>query len=287
MHNSMGGDIMRQSINFTKGLVVLIAFLLALGYGSNAFAGVLYGSTRGGNIFKVNEMTGAGTLVGNVLPSTGLGGVTEIEYDNTRDRAWAQGADGQFAMHEFNIFTATGIGGLIPNAHAFNGLEYVGAILYGTAIVEPGGPSELKTLDPETGVSLLVGLTGVGPISGLAYDGATMYGIAGGPGPADFFTLDLLTGAATFVGTTTMQAGSLQFGYDGRLYAGGTGLDDAGDLFTINLATGASTFLGATGFGDGITGLTLVVVPEPSTMLLLGTGLAGLGFFRSRRKREV
>lgn len=32
---------------------------------------------------------------------------------------------------------------------------------------------------------------------------------------------------------------------------------------------------------------TVNVVPEPSTMLLLGSGLAGLGFFRWRRKREA
>ncbi len=28
-------------------------------------------------------------------------------------------------------------------------------------------------------------------------------------------------------------------------------------------------------------------IPDPSTMLLLGSGLAGLGFFRMRRKREA
>ena len=36
-----------------------------------------------------------------------------------------------------------------------------------------------------------------------------------------------------------------------------------------------------------IIGSTPGVVPEPSTMLLLGSGLAGLGWYRRRRKREV
>ena len=37
--------------------------------------------------------------------------------------------------------------------------------------------------------------------------------------------LDLATGMANLVGSTGIQAGSLEFGPDGRLYAGGTGQD--------------------------------------------------------------
>ncbi|MFQ5700651.1 MAG: hypothetical protein ACE5HU_02275, partial [Acidobacteriota bacterium] len=106
--------------------------------------------------------------------------------------------------------------------------------------------------------------TGLGPISGLAFDepSGIMYGIEGGPGPADLVTIDLTKGKATVVGTTGIQAGSLQFGPDGSLFAGTTGFG-GGKLYRIDPTSGAATLVGSTGF-NRVTGLTLVD-PLPPT----------------------
>jgi hypothetical protein len=220
---------------------------------------ILYGSSRFGQLFTIDVNTGAGMLVGQ-LPI----GTTEIEIDNLSGRAFAQAPDGSFFGQEFDITTGAGIGGPIFDGGSFTGLEYVGATLYGTAIFGPRGESQLRTLDPQTGVSALIGPTGTGPISGLAYNAAThvMYGITGGPGPGDLLTLNLTTRAATVVGPTGFQAGSLEFGPDGALYGGGTGIS-SGQLYRIDPATGASTPVGPTGF-PLITGLALRNKPAGS-----------------------
>jgi hypothetical protein len=215
--------------------------------------GVLYGSSRDGELFTVDVTTGAGTLVG-ILPIF----ATEIEHDSESGRSFAQAPDGGFYGHEFDITDGSGIGGQIGNGGSFTGLEYVGSTLYGTVILGSGAPSELRILSPFTGVSSSIGPTGRGPISGLAYDplSGVMYGIEGGGAPADLLTIDLSTGLATVVGSTGIQAGSLQFGPDGGLYAGSTG-SSGGDIYRIDPASGAATFVGSTGF-DRVTGLTLV-----------------------------
>ena len=215
----------------------------------------LFGSDKDGNLFVLDLLTGAGTLIG-LLPTD----ATEIECDQTLDPdCFVQNPNGGLAITPFDITNAAGLGPTVGDGGSFTGLEYVGGVLYGTYILGGGGmtPSTLATLDPLTGVATDIGLTGVGPIPGLAYDVASgvMYGIAGGIGLSDFYTINLSTGVATVVGTTTMQAGSLQFGPDGNLYAGGTGDISPGELHQIDPATGASTLVGSTGFGR-VTGLT-------------------------------
>ncbi len=258
-----------------RSLGALVLGVLLCGHTPTTLGGgaTLYGSDRDSNLFTLDVTTGMGMFVGGPISNPPFG-VTEIEYDNIGMTAFAQHPDGFFEGNFFDINTGVPTSGPIVNGGAYTGLEYVDDTLYGTVIFGPGFPSELHTLDPAIGTHTFIGLTGVGPISGIAYDvgAGIMYGIAGGPGPATLYTINLTTGQATVVGTTGLQAGSLQFGPDGNLYAGGTG-PNFGELHRIDPANGASTFVGDTGFGP-VTGLTLlgVVTPTADRTLVIKQG---------------
>jgi extracellular elastinolytic metalloproteinase len=214
---------------------------------------VFYGGTRFGELFRIDLTTGLGSFVG-FLPGFAS---TEIEIDDT-GFGFSQFPDGSFAGQGFDPTTGAAIGGVVANGASFTGLEFVGSTLYGTTISGPGSASELRTMDPVTGASTIIGATGFGPISGLAYDVAAdiMYGITGGFGAgAQLLRIDLATGVATSIGVTGFQAGSLEFGPDGNLYAGGTGVS-SGELWRVDIETGAGTLVGPTGFLN-LTGLAL------------------------------
>jgi hypothetical protein len=228
----------------------------------------LYGASRNGELFTLNLSSGAGTLVGS-LPSSGS---TEIEFNNDTRRAFTQFPDGSFAGQEFDIDTGEALDPPLFNGRSFTGLEWVGSSLYGASITSSGGASDLRILDPSNGNSSLIGATGIiNPLSGLAYDGTTMYGLTGGAGggggSSNLVTVNLTTGAATVIGSVGFNGGSLEFGPDGKLYGGSTG--NTGNLYRINKATGASTLVGATGFTN-VTGLALVLakVIPPNTVQL-------------------
>jgi hypothetical protein len=260
----------------TRTVLVFSLLVSFVGRATVEGSAILYGTNRSGTLFTIDTTTGVGTFVGS-LPGSSLGGlITEIEFDNLSGRAWATGS----AIQEFDLATAAGLGVPAPTLDRFSGLEFVGSTLYAT---DDRGASGLYSLDPTTGASTLIGFTGIGPVSGLAYDGATMYGIVGS-GPVDsLYTIDLTTGIASLVGPTGLfNAGSLEFGPDGRLYAG-----DLSAVHVIDPLTGASTLVGTTGFGKA-TGLMLVQqVPEPNTFILLSLGVIGLlGAYRTRKPRH-
>ncbi|UCG52210.1 MAG: T9SS type A sorting domain-containing protein [Candidatus Latescibacterota bacterium] len=228
---------------------------------SAVFAQELYGCDNTGQLFTIDVTTGAGTHVCD-LPIHPDPGATEIEYDDWTFRAFVQARDGIFAGQLVDVYTCTPLDTLVgTDDFAFNGLEFVAGVLYGTGIPYSCEPSHLMVLDPETGATIVIGPTGKGPISGLAWDetAGIMYGITGCwqvYRPAELVTIDLATGLATTIGVTGISAGSLEFGPDGMLYAGGNN-QDGGNLYQIDPSDGTATLIGPTGF-PGVSGLTLV-----------------------------
>jgi hypothetical protein len=278
------------------GLLGWVCVVLMLVAGSAYGQGVMYGATTAAEYFIIDTSNGSTTPIATFMdPCPGgppFPAVTEIEYDPRSGRAYAQSANGAFCGFEFDLLTGATIGGAIPTIGiAFNGIEAVGGTWYAAGIGGPGGPSTLYTLDPFSGSSTAIGLTGVGPISGLAYDveNGVMFGCAGG-GDTILYTIDLTTGGATAVGDMGIVAGSLEFDDNGNLYAGG-GQANAGELYRINTTTAAAIFLGDTGFTTAISGLAFA--PAPATvptlseygMMLLALALATLAVVRMKRRR--
>ena len=270
-------------------LMVLLALIVAVP--GQVLASVMYGADSAGNYFSLNTGTGAATLIG---PLGGPAPSTEIEYEPLSGQAFQQDVSGSGTMNPFNINTGAPTGPTVFTFDSgtgfgldFNGLEYVGPTLYGDGITAVG-VAGLYTLNPLTGSATLIGPAAVRlPMSGLAYDGITMYGIDGGGG-GSLYTVNTATGVATPVGPTGIVAESLEFGPGGQLFAGGD-LANTGNLYTINTGTGAATLVGPTGLGTTISGLAFdpgaPPIPEASTYLLFGLGALGLMAWRKRKAR--
>ena len=271
-----------------KSWIVVIAALMALSFCVTPALGDLagvYASDITGRLFEINTANPLlTTFIGGPI-NTGYYGTTEIAYSNLTGQAWNQNANGDWSGNFFDINTGAVTGPLTRTLDPltgywweFPGMEYVGGTLYGTGIRSAGQLSTLATVNPNTGFVTLIGPTGFGPISGLAYDGATMYGVTGG-GTASLVTINLGTGVATLVGFTGIdKLGGLTFGLDGQLYAG-SAMKSAfgpGNLYTINTANGLATLVGNTGMVNGIHGMT-TVVPVPGAVLLGILGLSAAG----------
>jgi len=192
--------------------------------------------------------------------------VTEIEFDFITLRGVLQTRNGIFMNQVVDIFNCAPITGQVFNGQSFTGLEFINGVLYGAAIPNTCAPSELMILDPYSGGASPIGLTGLGPLSGLAWDDVqqVLYGITGcqQQGASDLVTIDIATGLATIVGPTGITAGSLEFGSNGRLYAGGNSVD-GGNFYEIDPGTGAATLIGPTGFAS-VTGLAFAQFPLPT-----------------------
>jgi hypothetical protein len=221
--------------------------------------GNLFACTDAGELLHIDVADGSGHHAA-YLPSYGVAGAAEIDYDPASGTPWVQGWDGSYILQPFSIADGSATGPPASTGEAYYGMEFALGRLYAAGITGFCFPSDFGTVNPATGLGTVLGSTGTGPLAGLSFDArtSTMYGLTGtdqdcGTGNSQLVRMEVTGGAATVLGTTSFMGNSLAFGPGGDLFGGGSPID-GGNVYRINPTTGASTLIGPSGYSS-LTGL--------------------------------
>jgi PEP-CTERM motif-containing protein len=286
----------RLMMNLIAGMLLLVAT------DGVAQAATLYAATGStgvnGELYILNPANGSvitdvGALVdvlGNHYGLTGLrfNTVTGLLYGSTAN---ASPTDPGWLV-TVNPLTAivTPVGPYAAGSHVtMSDLAFASGNMYGVS----GQTSSFYLINQLTGTATVIGDTGISfkVGGGLA---ANSTGTIYGTDNLTLYTYNDATGAATLVaaltGAPNNTVNALAFDASNVLFGVNTnpGNDPAPThLITINTSSGAVTDLGASVNNLDALAWQVTAVPEPSTLLLLATGLVGLLGYGSGKKRHV
>jgi len=180
-------------------------------------------------------------------------------------------------MNKFAIIAAIALSGVSSYAqgviNGFNAFKPTGSLV--NAIV--------NDVVNDVGVTSAL-LAAVGRVEVLALDGTVLSSVKDGSGNALVAPGIFSLGTMTIPGSTVGQPASVLL----RAWDSSTGSTYANALESASITVTFPTVGGATApsnfvLASNFTGLTLQIIPEPSTMALAAIGVAGL-FFVARRK---
>jgi hypothetical protein len=155
----------------------------------------------------------------------------------------------QFGRSFMESCTVTNIGGPFAMP-SLGGLVYRNGIIYTWNQVSP---YQLWNTDTVTGSHTLVfNITGVplANLTGMCYDGTTMYGVATNTISSQIFSISMTTGVCTLIGTTSVTCSYAVLIF-GRQFAQSSlfSADAVGDdICKWNKSTGVATLIGPAGF---------------------------------------
>jgi hypothetical protein len=245
-----------STLTGTVGITGLKAGESLLGIDYRPATAELYGIGSTGQIYLINQFTGAASAVGSGFGAV-MGNSFGVDFNPVPDRIRVVSNASQNLR-------------LNPN----NGTGIVDAPLaYAATDVNAGNPPNI------------VAAAYTNNFAGTTT--TTLYGIDS--------ALDILVlqnppnaGVLNTVGALGVNFSNLA-GFD-ILTQGGKNIAFAStgsSLYDINLATGAATLLGDIGGGTDLSGLAVTAVPEPATMTGIALGGGLLGMLRRRRSKSA
>ncbi len=261
-------------VGLRRAVTLLVPAVLLILFGAHPASADMIGISFAGEVFEINSSTGSGVSIG---PS-GFGGTNSLAE---HAGVFYSAPLGVPPRPLISINPVSGAGTPLVNFSAVLEVRGMAVAPNGTMFVINNGGSttivdELWSVNIGTGASTFVGTMGLPNFQGLSFEpGGTLFAWSIFQG---LHTVNVATGLATDVNTGFNNGGfdikAIDFAGDGTLF----GARD--ELYTIDSTTGIPTLIGSGGYSN-LRGIA--VIPEPSTALLLASGIAALAVGRGRR----